>query len=485
MAEFRVAIELGSSKMTGIAGKKNLDGSINVLAVVTEDSTSCIRKGVVYNMDKTVQALANIITKLECTLKTKIAQVYVGVGGQSIRSVKNTNVKELPSGTIITQDMINELMDANRSMLYPDLEILDAATLEYKVDNQYQLDPVGIQCSRIEGNFLNILWRKNFYRNINQCFDNAGIAIAEMYLSPLALADSVLTDAEKRGGCVLIDLGADTTTVAVYYKQILRNLTVIPLGSNNITKDIASLQMEETDAEQIKLKYASAYTDATDIDANNFYPIDNDRTVEQRKLVEIVEARVQEIVENAWCQVPAEYGDKLLGGIILTGGGSNMKNIDCAFRNHTHIAKIRIAKFVSQTIHSSSSSVNAKDGTMCTILSLLAKGDMNCAGAPISDTLFASGNEAKGQTAAEPRKAKPQDGNGTGKVLTEAEKAAEEAAREAARKAAEEKERAEAKAAAEAEEEERRKKRENSAPRKTWRAIKKWVGKIIEEEDEK
>ncbi len=485
MADFIVAIELGSSKMTGIAGRKNLDGSINVLAVVEEDSTSCIRKGVVYNIDKTVQALASIVAKLERTLKTKIAQVYVGVGGQSIRSVKNTNVKELPNDTIITQDMINELMDANRSMQYPELEILDAATQEYKVDNQYQLDPVGIQCARIEGNFLNILWRKTFYRNINQCFDNAGIAIAEMYLSPLALADSVLTDAEKRGGCVLIDLGADTTTVAVYYKKILRNLTVIPLGGNNITKDIASLQMEEKDAEQMKLKYASAYTETNEIDPNKFYPIDNDRTVDQRKFVEIVEARVQEIVENAWCQVPAEYTDKLLGGIILTGGGSNMKNIDRAFRYHTHVDKIRIAKFVSQTIHSNNPSINAKDGTMCTILSLLAKGDMNCAGAPITNDLFSGNNDNKGQVAAEPRKAKPIEGTGTGKVLTEAEKAAEEAAREAARKAAEEKARAEAQAAAAAEEEERRKKRENSAPRKAWRAFKKFVGNMIEEEDEK
>ena len=388
MAEFIVAIELGSSKMTGIAGKKNLDGSINVLAVVKEDSTSCIRKGVAYNIDKTVQTLTNIVAKLERTLKTNIAQVYVGVGGQSIRSVKNTNVVDLPNDTIITQDVINELMDANRSMQYPELEILDAATQEYKIDNQYQLDPVGIQCSRIEGNFINILWRKAFYRNINKCFDNAGIAIAEMYLSPLALADSVLTEAEKRSGCVLVDLGADTTTVAVFYKKILRNLTVIPLGGNNITKDIASLQMEEKDAEQMKINYASAYTDANEIDPGKTYPIDNDRSVEERKFVDIVEARVQEIVENVWCQVPNEYSDKLLSGIILTGGGANMKNIDRAFRNHTHVDKIRVAKFVSQTINSNNPSINAKDGTMCTILGLLAKGDMNCAGAPITNDLF-------------------------------------------------------------------------------------------------
>ena len=222
--EFIVAIELGSSKITGIAGKKNLDGSISILAVVKEDASMCIRKGVVYNIDKTVVCLTNIIKKLETALKTKIAHVYVGVGGQSIRSMKNVIVKDLPSEAIVTQEMVDELMDENRNMSYPEQEILNAATQEYKVDQQYQLDPVGIQCSRLEGNFLNILWRKTFYRNLNKCFDNAGIAIAEMYLAPLALADSVLTETERRAGCVLVDLGADTTTVSVYYKNILRHL---------------------------------------------------------------------------------------------------------------------------------------------------------------------------------------------------------------------------------------------------------------------
>ena len=116
--EFIVAIELGSSKMTGIAGQKNLDGSINVLAVVKEDSSSFIRKGVVYNIDKTAQCLTSIVKKLENQLKTEVLQVYVGVGGQSIRSVKNVISKDLPVETIITQDMVIELMDANRSMVY-------------------------------------------------------------------------------------------------------------------------------------------------------------------------------------------------------------------------------------------------------------------------------------------------------------------------------------------------------------------------------
>ena len=479
MADFIVAIELGSSKMTGIAGRKNLDGSINVLAVVKEDSTDCIRKGIVYNIDKTAQALTTIVKKLENNLKTKITHVYVGVGGQSIRSVKSVNVKNLPVETTVSQDMINELMDANRNMSYPEQEILDAATQEYKVDSQYQIDPVGIQCTRLEGNFLNILWRKTFYRNLNKCFDNAGIAIAEMYLAPLALAESVLTTAEKRSGCMLVDLGADTTTVSVYSKNILRHLAVIPLGSNNITKDIASLQMEDKDAENMKIKYGCAYTDNDDIDNTKKYPIDNDRSVDSRKFIEIVEARMLEIIENAWYQIPNEYVDKLLGGIVLTGGGANMKNIEQAFRNTTHIDKIRVAKFVTQTINSNNPAITAHDGTLNTILGLLAKGDMNCAGDEISNDLFGIAPEVKPANGQQTGEHKPQRTSGSGVVITEAEKQkAEEEARKK-REAEEELERQRLEEEAEAE----RRRRDNSLFNRSWKGIKSFLKKMTEEEE--
>ena len=474
--DFIVAIELGSSKMTGIAGKKNLDGSISVLAVVREDSTSCIRKGVVYNIDKTVLCLTNIINKLETALKTKIAQVYVGVGGQSIRSMKNVIIKDLPAGTIVNQEMINELEDTNRSMSYTDLEILDAATQEYKVDSQYQLDPVGIQCSRLEGNYLNILWRKSFYRNLNKCFENAGIRIAELYLAPMALADSILTEAEKRSGCVLVDLGADTTTVSVYYKNILRHLAVIPLGGNNITKDIATMQMEEKEAEAIKLKYGCAYTDSNAIDNTLELKIDDDRKIESRKLIDIIEGRLEEIIENVRYQVPSEYLDKLIGGIILTGGGSNMKEIETAFRNYTHISKIRVAKFVTQTINSKNADINAHDGTMNTILGLLEKGDYNCAGEDITNDLFNAGQEPTRPTRVNGGNPHP------GVIPTEAERKA--AAEEEARKK-KEKEEEEARKKKEKEEEDARiakEKRENNLLNKIWKSAKKIGEKLIVEE---
>lgn len=453
--DFIVAIELGSSKMTGIAGRKNLDGSINVLAVVKEDSSSFIRKGVVYNIDKTALCLTNIVNKLTAQLKTRITQVYVGVGGQSIRSVKNVISRDLPSGTKVTQEIVIELMDQNRNWRYSDQEILDVAVQEYKVDAQLQMDPVGILCTHIEGNFLNILERKTFYKNLNKCFETAGISVAEMYLAPLALADSVLTEAEKRSGCALVDIGADTTTVSVYSKNILRHLAVIPLGSNNITKDITSLQMEESEAEKMKLKYGCAYTDNNEIDNTLLLSIDATRQVESRKFIEIVEGRLEEIIENVWYQIPSDYSDKLLGGIILTGGGSNMKNIEKAFMNHTHIDKIRTAKFVTHAITSNNADITAKNGTMNTVLGLLAKGDINCAGEEIgsSDLFSNTVNDRPTTGEARPKTPRKPSETPTGVVLTEAEK---QAAEEEERRKKEEEERI----AREKEEEEERRRRE-------------------------
>lgn len=476
--DFIVAIELGSSKMTGIAGQKNLDGSINVLAMVHEDSSSFIHKGVVYNIDKTAQCINLLVTKLAHILQTQITQVYVGVGGQSIRSIRNVITKNLPVETKVTQEMVIELMDANRNMTYPEQEILDAAVQEYKVDNLLQLDPVGVQCKKLEGNFLNILQRKTFYNNLNKCFQAANINIAEMYLAPLALADAVLSEAEKRSGCALIDLGADTTTISVYSKNILRHLSVVPLGSNSITKDIASLQMEESEAEKMKLKYGSAYTETSEIDNSLMLPIDTDRKVESKKFVEIVESRLEEIIENAWYQVPQEYADKLLGGIILTGGGSRMKNIEKAFANHTHIEKIRVAKFVNATVNSNNSEINAKNGTLNTVLGLLIKGDVSCAGDELQEGLFA---DLQPTASVEPRtRARQATQTPTGVVRTEAEK---QQAEEEQRKKQEEEERL---AREKAEEEARiaaEKKKENSIWRRISRGTKKFVERIVSDEE--
>ena len=375
---FIVAIELGSSKITGVAGKKNPDGSVTLLAMVKERSTGCIRKGTVYNTEKTVQCVSNIISELKKKLNSDIAQVYVGIGGQSLRSIQNTIVKDFDSETVITEDVISDIMKQNSEENYNEHIIQDTVLQEYKVDARYQLEPVGITCRHLESNYLNILTKKLYNRNLKSCFDSVGVNIAGCVLAPEALADVVLTDVEKNIGCVMIDLGYGTTTVSVYYKGLLRHLCVIPLGGNSVTRDIASLQVEESTAESLKLRYGSAYTKVKDVPVDEMISLDKDRSVEKKKFLSIVSARICEIIENVKHQIPEDYADKLAGGVILTGGGSNMKDIITAFKNIMGVDKVRIADYVITDIKCKSIFV-PRDGSMNTILGILSAGSANCA----------------------------------------------------------------------------------------------------------
>ncbi len=434
--DFVVAIELGSSKIRGIAGRKNIDGSITVSAIASEDSSLNIRKGIVYNIEKTVQSVSNIVNKLKGSLEREISQVYVGVGGQSILSVKNEIIRDLPQNTMITQQMVNELMDANRNKTYADKEILDVAQQEYKVDNDFQTDPAGIQADRLVGNFLNILWRKTFYNRLNDCFARAGISIAELDIAPLALADCILDDTKKRAGCLLVDLGAETTTMLVYHKNLLRHIAVIPLGSNNITKDIASLNyIDEEQAEKMKKKYGSAYVETKDMDKTLDYPIDAEHSISSIKFQQVVEARMQEIIENVWAQVPQEYKTKLNGGIVLTGGGANLRNVEVAFRMATKVDKVTTAMFILDNVNAAGKNcVVPHDGTVNTLLGLLMKGDMNCDGGDLDShrSLFDSGVTTPTRTTTETPTTETGSSygsavpTGTGRVPTPGEKIIQE-----------------------------------------------------------
>jgi cell division protein FtsA len=231
----------------------------------------------------------------------------------------------------------------------------------------------------------------------------------------------------------------------------------------------------------MKLKYASAFTSNSEIDNSLMLPIDPERQVESRKFIEIVEGRLEEIIENVWFQVPSEYTDKLLGGIILTGGGANMKNIDIAFRNHTHIDKIRIANFVSQTINSTNSDINAHNAEFNTVLGLLAKGDMNCAGEEIHNDLFGTNDTTKPLSNDQHKVRQPNDIAGTGVVRTEAEKKAEE---ERIRKEQEEEEERIRKEQEEEEERLRKERKENSTGHKFMRGLKKFFTTIVSAEED-
>ena len=373
--DFIAAIELGSSKIAGIAGKKNSDGSIQVLAYAREDSSSFIRKGVIYNLDKTAQSLTSIINKLEGALNNSIAKIYVGIGGQSLRTVRNVVSRDLEKETIISQELVDSICDENLEIPLIDMDILDVAPQEYKIGNNLQADPVGVAGSHIEGRFLNIVARASLKKNLEQ----AKIEIADLLISPLVTADAVLTESERRSGCALIDFGADTSTISIYKNNILRFLTVLPLGGNSITHDLVSLQMEEEEAERLKIRYGNAFYEEEEGEEPATCQLeDGNRTIELGKLNNIIEARTEEIIANVWNQIQLSgYDDKLLAGLIITGGAANLKDLDEVLRKRSKIEKVRNARFVRNTIHADEDVVK-KDGTQNTLFGLLIAGNENC-----------------------------------------------------------------------------------------------------------
>lgn len=377
--DFIAAIELSSSKISGIAGKKNSDGSMQVLAYAREDASSFIHKGAIYNIDKTAQALTSIINKLEGQLNNSIAKVYVGIGGQSLRTVRNAVSRTLEEEGIISQELIDSICDENLEVPLADMSVLDVAPQEYKIDNNLQADPVGVAGKHITGQFLNIVARASLKKNLEHSFEQAKVEIADLLIAPVILAHAVLTENEMRSGCALVDLGADTTTIAVYKNNILRYLSVLPLGGSTITHDITSQQMEEEDAEKLKLQYGNAlYEEEEDTEAPAVCTLDDGRTIELSLLNNIIGARAEEILANVWNQLQLSgYEDKLFSGVVFTGGGSNLKNLEEAFRKLSKVEKIKTVKFVHNTIHGYTDTLK-KDGMQNTLLGLLAAGNENC-----------------------------------------------------------------------------------------------------------
>lgn len=393
--DFIVAIELGSSKISGIAGRKK-DGAMQILAYAEEKSTACIKRGTVYNIEKTYQAINNIISKLETVLKTKIARAYVGVGGQSLRSYKNVVRRNLLMQTYITNDTIDAMRQESYEIPYSDYEVLENFPQEYVVDQNRVEEPVGVMGTNIEGEYVNIIAKQSLRGNIKQCFDHLSVDVVEEFISPCSLADAILTDSEKRSGCVLVDLGAQTTTVVVYKNNICRYLATIPLGSNNINKDFTSIQIEGQEAEDLKLKYGDAYiqdSDSADEEGQTYIASDGRQIDVYSKIKCIIEARMTEIVANVNFQIAnSNYSGKLLAGIVLTGGGANMKNIEKAFLATNKIEKVRVARTLTQPVvkTSNAGSLVLDNAMTNTIVALLLGGTEPCGGEACNADLFHS-----------------------------------------------------------------------------------------------
>ncbi len=382
-----VALELGTSRISGIAGKK-VNGNMQILAYAEEQTTNCIKRGIVYNIDQTTQCIKNVIEKLQQTLGKTISQVYVGLGGQSVRSIRSKVATDLLTQAYITTSHIDELRRKSYDIPYPNCERLATIVQGYTVDGIATEEPVGVMGTKIEGEYLNIIARHQLRSNIETCFNNTNVSIADTRLSAYELAENVLTDQDKRAGSVLIDLGAGTTTVVIYTNNILRHLVTLPIGMANITQDLTALNVEPAEAEQIKLKYGNAHPDDNDESAElmaQTYTTSFGQTHKVAEIQQVIEARLTEIIKNVENQIQkSDYGYKeFIGGIVLTGGGSNMKNIEKVFADSKlKIEKVRIARTLNQPVIKNSTVTNLSidSGMAASIISLLMSGEENCVG---------------------------------------------------------------------------------------------------------
>jgi cell division protein FtsA len=376
---FIAAIELTSSRIAGIAGRTNADGSLYVQAYAAEDASSCVRKGIVFNIDETAQALTTIINRLEAQLEQSIAKVYVGIGGLSMHTSLHKIERDVEKEGIITPELVDAICDENLATELDDMDILDVAPQEYIIDNTPQVRAVGVAGHHIIAQYLNIVARTALKKNLEHSFEKAQIEIADLLIAPSALASVVLTETEMRSGCALVDFGADTTTVSVYKNNLLRYLTVIPLGGNNITRDLTTLQMEDSEAEKLKLSLGDMRYEEENTDVPNTFMTEDGRAIELFQLNKIIYARETEIIVNVLNQIRlSEYDDRLLSGVVLTGGGANMKHLEEIFRQQSKITKVRTARFVQPVVETAGSFL-LKDGTQNTLIGLLAMGKENCA----------------------------------------------------------------------------------------------------------
>ncbi|MCD8265862.1 MAG: cell division protein FtsA [Prevotellaceae bacterium] len=379
-----MALEFGSSAIVGAAGFRKEDGSLKALDVVIEKTAESIQRGVVYNIDTTASAINNIVAHINSKLGTRVRRAYVGVSGQSLHTVGNVISRKLESKLKITDELMDNFMDSNLATNYPDSEILHVIPQEYIVGHHSVSNPVGIQAEEIEARYVNVVARRLLNENIAICMQKAGLEIADILISPLALADSLLSESEKRSGCALVDFGAATTTVSIYTNNLLRFLTVIPLGGGNITADLVSAkQMYAEEAEGIKRKHGVAYV-ASETDNPVRIPINNNRIIDENELQNIIGARQEEIIMNAWEQIKPMQA-KLLAGIITTGGAAQMKDLAEAIKHFTGFDRVKAAKSLITSVEVARDVLTPQDTSIDTLMALLMHGRESCV-SPVGET---------------------------------------------------------------------------------------------------
>ena len=332
-----VGLDIGTTKIVAMIGRKNEFGKIEVLGTGKAVSIG-VHRGVVSNITQTIQSIQQAVEDAENESNIEIKEVVVGIAGQHIRSLHHSDY--------ITRPNAEEVIDVNdidrlknqvlKLVMLPGEEIIHVLPQDYKVDSQTEIEePVGMFGGRLEANFHVVVGQVASIRNIGRCIKSAGLGMSDITLEPLASADAVLSQEEKEAGVAMIDIGGGTTDLAIFKDGIIRHTAVIPFGGNVITEDIKEgCSIIGKQAELLKTKFGSAWPGENK--DNEIVSIPGLRGREPKEITlknlsKIIHSRAVEIINEVFSEIK-NYGyeepkKKLIAGIVLTGGGAQLQHI--------------------------------------------------------------------------------------------------------------------------------------------------------------
>ena len=335
--QLAVGLDIGTTKIVAMIGRENEFGKVEIIGMGKAKSMG-VHRGVVTNITQTIESIKQAVREAENSSGLNIQSVVVGIAGQHIRSLQHSDyiIRQNSDDVIENKDIDNLIDNVHNLVMLPGEEIIHVLPQEYKVDGQAEIrEPRGMYGSRLEANFHIVVGQISSIKNIGRCVKSSDLQVADITLEPLASAEAVLSQEEKEAGVVLVDIGGGTTDLAIFKDGIIRHTAVIPFGGNVITEDIKEgCSIIEKQAELLKIKFGSAWPGENK--ENEIVSIPGLRGREPKEislknLSKIIHARVVEIIEQVYLEIK-NYGydenkKKLIAGIVLTGGGSQLKHI--------------------------------------------------------------------------------------------------------------------------------------------------------------
>lgn len=327
-----VGLDIGTSKVVAIVGEVNSHGDLEIIGIGSHRSTG-LKKGVVVNIESTVQSIQRAVEEAELMAGCEIHSVYAGIAGSHISSLNSHGIVAIKDREVMSHD-IDRVLDAARAVAIPaDQQILHVLPQEYLIDSQEGVkEPLGMSGVRLEAKVHLISCAVNAAQNIEKCIRRCGLEVDDIILEQLASSYSVLTDDERELGVCLVDIGGGTTDIAIFTEGSIRYTGVIPIAGDQVTNDIAmALRTPTMHAEEIKIKYACALAKLTREDETIQVPSVGDRparSLSRQSLAEVVEPRYDELFTLVQAELRRSgFEDLVAAGIVLTGGTSKMEGV--------------------------------------------------------------------------------------------------------------------------------------------------------------